>query len=180
MKDAADQSAQQEATAFVSATGYCFQGIGLVFTLGGCCLWSVSGCFQQQAPLRATSFAEFAGSADRVQIIEMIDMVVTFAGGLGLLAAGIGLQGEAPKSGRWALIVSGVLAATWIGSVPAFVLAGAGVGRIIMAVVLAVVTTILFLLAGNSARLLKLHPPDPDRNVVTDEFLEQQRQRRRS
>ena len=36
----------------------------------------------------------------------------------------------------------------------------------------------LFMLAGNSARILKLHPPPEDAGVVTDEFLQEYSRRK--
>ncbi|MCH8969124.1 MAG: hypothetical protein IIA66_08410, partial [Planctomycetes bacterium] len=85
---------------------------------------------------------------------------------------GLGLQGENRSSGQWALIVTGVLAAVWWGGAVTFWIISAPIWKIIVAAFSAGAGSVLFLLAGNSARILKLHPPPDDLNVVSDEFLD--------
>jgi hypothetical protein len=101
----------------------------------------------------------------------MVAIVASFTGGLGLLAAGVGLQGEHPRSGTAALIVSGGLAAVWWGCLIAFLAAGGSLLQCVLAILMALASTILFLLAGASARVLSLYPPPADRNVAPAELF---------
>ncbi len=167
--------------AFVTATGFVFQIVGLILAFGGCCLWSLSGKFEAPQATPVDEMADYvASTAVQLNTTSMVGLVVTFVAGIGLLATGMGLQGEHPSSGRTAMAVSGALAVAWWACAIAFGVIGGAYGRLLLAVLLAVGATLLFLLAGNSARLLRLHPPPADRSVVTDEFLEEQRQRRKS
>ena len=110
----------------------------------------------------------------------MIGTVATFVCGFGLFAAGLGLQGEHPRSGVAGMVVSGVLLAVWAACLLTLLLAGGTLIQGILAAGMGLLATVLFLLAGNSARVLRLHPPPADLNVVTDEFLEARRRERRS
>lgn len=164
--------------AFVTATGFIFQIAGLVLAGGGCCLWSASGCLQRERAVPITSVMDYFRSDARGATIGMIAVTGSFVAGLGLLAAGIGLQGERPAAGRWAVAVTALLALLWWGSGVALLFVAAELWQLGLAALLAAISTVLFLLAGNSARILRLHPPPPNHNVVTDEFLKEYSSRR--
>jgi hypothetical protein len=112
-------------------------------------------------------------------MLAMVNIVTTFLGGFGLLASGLGLQGEHPRSGLAGMAASGVLTIGWIGTAVAYGAWAQLWGAAAIAGAVGVGALGLFLLAGNSARILREHPPDANRNVVTDEFIEAQRQKRR-
>jgi len=166
------QSSDASPRAFVTATGYVFQVVGFVLVIGGCVLWGFAGFVEDRLdePIKTTG-DYFKGDA-LVTTVSLACILTTLVAGLGLLGTGLGLQGENRSSGQWALVVTGVLAAVWWGGAVTFWIISAPIWKIIVAAFSAGAGSVLFLLAGNSARILKLHPPPADLNVVSDEFLD--------
>lgn len=158
--------------AFVTATGFVFQIVGLLFASCGCVLWSLSGFFQPEAAQPIETAADYFKADTLARGIGLIDFAVTFVGGIGLLAAGLGMQSERRDSGAWAVVVCTVLAVAWWASLVGYLIAEASWWMPGVALVLACACSVLFLLAGNSARILRQHPPPRDLNIVSDEFLE--------
>lgn len=164
--------------AFVTATGFVFQIIGLIMSGGGCLLWSLSD-WLQEAPEAPVAGVEDLLRADvRAAAIGMAAITGSFIAGLALVATGVGLQGERPTAGRWALVAASALALLWWGCVAALWLDSAPIWQLGTAALVALLCTALFLLAGNCARILKLHPPPRDQNAVNDAFLREYSSRR--
>jgi hypothetical protein len=133
---------------FSQATGFVFQAIGMVLLLVGCCVFSLSGKFQSELGRPVGSFGEWIEVATVPQLVA------------GLV--GIGLQGDRPSAGIYAVIVTVIFAAGWWASLIAQATAGGTWWQIGLSLVMAAVGTVLFLLAGNSARTLRLNPAPPD------------------
>lgn len=159
--------------AFVTATGFIFQVVGAVFAASGCVLWSVSGFLEAPLDEPINVLSDYAREGALARTIGLACVATTFVAGLGLIATGLGLQGERRTSGRWALVFAAVLAVVWCAGAISLWWVSAAYWKIIVAAFVAGAGTILLLMAGNSARILKLHPPPDDQNVVSDEWLRQ-------
>jgi len=167
--------------AFVTATGYVFQTVGMVYLIVFGVYWFISGRIQDRATVRIDSPADYFAAGNVLLTVTTIVVLSGVAGGLGLVALGIGLQGERRGAGASAMMVAGALAAIgWI-VVAAYVIVGPAWGGALVTAVWSAINTVLFLLAGHSAAILKRHPPPADQNVVDDAWLEQyERERRES
>ncbi len=166
------QSGDASPRAFVTATGYVFQIVGFVLVTGGCVLWGFSGFVEDRLEEPINMAGDYFKGDALAATVSLVCILTTLVAGLGLLGTGLGLQGENRSSGQWALIVTGVLAAVWWGGAVTFWIISAPIWKIIVAAFSAGAGSVLFLLAGNSARILKLYPPPDDLNVVSDEFLD--------
>jgi hypothetical protein len=138
---------------FSQATGLIFQVAGLLLALGGCCGWSLSGRFQ--APTRPTEPARHAvdwlAGAPAAQVWGMLAVCVEFAGGMGLIVAGLGLQHLLGRKGRAAVMVSGLGAAFHAAWFVAACWSFPGAGTIAGVGLLGAVWGVLFLMAGAAA-----------------------------
>lgn len=149
--------------AFCRATGFVFQSAGAVLALTTCCWWSFSGRLQD--PLRPTSGnPPFLSMAD-VPAESRWALAATcmgFLGGLAILVLGLGLQQERRHSAPAALGVTGLMAAFHAAYfIAAVVQLEPTVTRIILTGALALVWTVMFLLAGASAGEMRRLPPAP-------------------
>ncbi len=165
--------------AFVVGTGFVCQSVGLVFAFGVCCFWSLTTYF---VPPEAGSHEHWMDNltGDRLAAaLVSIGVAVSLVGGLGLIGAGVGLQGEQSNSGRVAMAVTGVVGLTYWVLCALFVFKTDSWSGCVISAVFAATTTALFGLATHSATVLRRFPPPPDQNVVTDEFLERHRHGRR-
>jgi hypothetical protein len=172
MSGGESQSGDASPRSFVTATGYVFQIVGFVLVMGGCVLWGFAGFVEDRLDEPINTASDYFKSDALAATVSLACILTTVVAGLGLLGTGLGLQGENRSSGQWALVVTGVLAAVWWGGAVTFWIISAPIWKIIVAAFSAGAGSVLFLLAGNSARILKLHPPPDDLNVVTDEFLD--------
>ena len=166
------QSGEASPRAFVTATGYVFQVVGFALVMGACVLWGFAGFIEDRLDEPINTVGDYFKPDALVATVSLVCILTTLVSGLGLLGTGLGLQGENRSSGRWALGVTGVLAGVWWGGAATFWFISAPIWKIIVAAFSAGAGSVLFLLAGNSARILKLHPPPDDLNVVSDEFLD--------
>ncbi len=156
--------------AFAQASGAVFQVVGPVLMLSSCCLFSLLGLIQEQVDQPIGSFQDWLTVATVPQIVGGLDVLFSTIAGAMLMAVGIGLQGERPSAGRHAVIVTTLLAVGWWASFLAFILFGGRWWQILLSLLLAAGATLLFLLAGTSARTLRLHPPPPDANRATPDL----------
>lgn len=159
--------------AFVTATGFIFQVVGMVLAAGGCVLWSVSGFLEAPLDEPINVLSDYAREGALARTVGLACIATTLIAGLGLIATGLGLQGERRTSGRWALVFAAVLAVVWCAGAICLWLISAPYWKVIVAAFFAGAGTILFLMAGNSARILKRHPPPDDQDAVSDEWLRQ-------
>lgn len=166
--------------AFVTATGYVYQLVGIVYLLGFGFYWIISGRIQAKASVQIDSLADYVAPGNVLLTVTMVMILSGVAGGLGLATLGIGLQSERRWSGVGAMVVAGSLAAIGWAGVSMHIIYGPAWGRAVIVGGWSVINTILFLLAGYSAAILKRHPPPEDQNVVDDAWLERyDRERRR-
>jgi len=165
--------------AFAIRTGGLCQTVGLTFLFGACCLWSLSGRLVVQANQPAEHWIDYLTGDRLPAAVLTLDVAVTLVGGLGLLAAGIGLYGEKRGSGTVAAVTAGAMSAVYWASCLAFALRTGSWASSLTAAAFGVVSTLLFLLSLHSAAILRKFPPSPDQNVVTDEFLERYQRERR-
>lgn len=150
--------------AFCHATGFVYQGVGMVLALGACCWWSFAGRIQDEVrPIdEARQVVQIRKDAAPHQYWAMAGVVLSFVGGLGLAVLGLGLQHDRPVSAtcaKWTTLAMTLF--FWAYFLMAiFILPGA-VTRILLPGMMAVVWTILFLLAGVSHQQMRSYPPDP-------------------
>lgn len=173
MTDPCQQSDDPSLRSFVTATGYIFQIVGLAFAGGGCLLWTLTGYLETQLDEPIAGVSDYFQSSARVMAISLACITTTCVAGFGLLATGLGMQGERPGSGRWGMVIAAILVMVWLAGGIGLWWISAPIWKIIVSAAFAGVGTMLFMLAGNSARILKLHPPPEDAGVVTDEFLQE-------
>ena len=96
--------------AFATTTGAVFQVIGSIVAFGSCCILSISGLVFSPASQPAEQWLSYL-SGDRFETaMATLQIVVSLVGGLGLIAAGIGMQAERPRSGGVGMWVSGLMA----------------------------------------------------------------------
>ncbi len=164
--------------AFATATGTVFQTVGTVFMLGSCCFWSfsdrvvprVEGGLDRWTDLFTIEHAPIAAIG--------VGALTTLLGGIAFIASGVGLTGEKRRSGTLATFVSLGMACVYWTLCGVLALAVGLLAAAAVAAVFGAVCTVLFLLAGHSASVLKSFPPPPDQNAATDEILEEHRRQR--
>ncbi|MCH7592236.1 MAG: hypothetical protein IH989_05610 [Planctomycetes bacterium] len=166
---------QESPRAFAISAGFVFQCVGGVFLLGVCCVWSFTTYFSAPPTHSNAHWMDDLGAA-----LLTIGAAATLVGGVGLVGAGIGLQGERPSSGIVAALVTGLLSLVFWSIFGLYCFKTESWSGRIASLFFAGLATSLFGLAVRAAILLRRFPPPPDQNVVTDEFLEQLRTRRRS
>lgn len=159
--------------------GYAFQPIGMVLMMGGCCFGAISGSVLPASDQPIDHWAEFFSPGQAFGAAMTIGTLTTGIGGLALVAVGIGLQGEHPKSGWAGLVVTGAMTVIYaLVTAVLFWRTQSGIASI-SAGVFTVGSLVLLCLAAHAARVLKLNPPPADRSKVTDEELQEMRDRRR-
>ncbi len=170
--DASTGPAGENPRAFSQGTGYVLQIVGLILMLSGCCVCSLLGWYQDESDVPINSPADYFAQPNLPLALAALNLFASFAGGIGLLGAGIGLQGDRPNSGRIAMWITGLLALTWWATAVAHLLLTKSIPGTITAVVLAAGCTFLFLLAGNSARVLRENPPPEDLHAVPPDYVD--------
>lgn len=158
--------------AFATTTGFVFQIVSVGFLLGSCCAGALAGWTAERASDPGSRWIDFLASEQRATALGVIILLTTMIGGIGLLTAGIGLQGEHPKSGRLAMIVTGAMTVVLFGlGVVLYIETGSWL-RVVVPFGAGAVCAVLFLLAGHSAAILKAYPPPADRNVAPADFVD--------
>ncbi|MBI5765537.1 MAG: hypothetical protein HZA51_18665 [Planctomycetes bacterium] len=147
--------------AFCQATGFVYQTIGFLLTLGTCCWWSFAGRVATEArpsePGRQV--VDVMTDASPAQLWGLTAVCASFVGGLVLVAAGIALQHDMSASGRFAKWFTGAVAAFFTAYSVMCIATFPGWGRTPTALVMAGVWIVMFLLAGASAEELRRNPP---------------------
>ncbi len=154
---------------FAIGTGILLTCVSSLLVLGSCCLWSFSG---HLIPWEASaSAAQFHWLRHLPSALSAAGLLTSLLGGLGLLAAGIGLYGERPSSGPLAVAVSACMAILYWAGFVLWVVKVQTWGRACVFAIFAVVMTVLFPLALHSAKVLRRFPPSPQESIVTEETL---------
>lgn len=154
--------------AFCQATGLIYQIVGFIFCIGTCC-WgftaSIGGFLgvggdSLSAPVTTAPTATQPASTGGAHAAWFTAAVwSTFVGGLAAAAVGLAMQHERRKSGRNGMIVSGIMAAIFLGYLIFAIAIEPAVGRALGAAAMLALWIALFLLAGHSAELLRRFPP---------------------
>lgn len=161
---AAAVAARAKPRTFAHGTGVIFQSAGLFLMMASCCLGSFFGLAQSpdravfKDPPPATVFDRW-GSFAVHQKLATLSMFGTCIGGLGALAAGIGMQSDRYGSPRLAMLVSVPLSAFHIAYVLFLVFRGPLRFWFVFPCFLMLIWSMLALLAIISARVHAQHPP---------------------
>lgn len=149
---------------FAHGSGVIFQSAGLFLMLTSCCIGSFFGLAQSpnravfEDPPPTTVFDAWARFATHKKLATL-SMLGTCIGGLGALAAGIGLQNDRYGSARLAMLVSVPLGAYHIAYVLFLVTYGPIRFWFVFPLFLMLIWSTLALLAIISARVHAEHPP---------------------
>lgn len=160
----ADDSGRRHPRAFAQGTGVVFQTAGLVLMLAGCCIGSFFGLVQKadraalQGDAPRTVFSAWR-SFETHQKLAAISVFATCVGGLGALAAGIGLQWDRFGSARFAAAVTVPLALYHLGYSGFVIIRGPWGVWMLMPLGLATIWSALSLLALVSANVHAQNPP---------------------
>lgn len=154
---------QPSPRAFCHGTGFVYQGIGMLLALGACCWWSFSGRIHDEttSPIaeQVTTQPSFVKSPAHW---AMGGVTLSFIGGLAIAVLGIGMQNDRPASVIWARRTTLTLAIFfWCYMAVAILVLPGQFARVVTPGAMAILWTILALLAGVSAEQMKLNPPDP-------------------
>ena len=174
-----DDPTQPSPRAFVTTSGFVFQTVGAAYFLAGGAYWFISGSVQERATVRIDSVMDYFAEPNLLLTVTTALILSSVGGGLALIAFGLGMQGETPRSGIGASIAAGMLTATGLAGTVLYLALGPAWLRAVAAGLYTVVNGILFLLAGHSASILKRHPAPPDRSMVNDAWLEEHHRNRR-
>lgn len=165
--------------AFATGTGYALQVAGLLLALGSCLFWFFSRRVIAPSVDGDAGWLQHLRGESSVPAILTVVAATSLVGGIGLMTVGTGLQAERRTSGRDAMIVTGCMVGIY-SCVCALLLFSIGSWVAAIPVgILAVISAVLFMLAGHSASILRKYPPPPDQNVVTEEFRRKFNEERR-
>ena len=146
--------------AFCHATGHIYQAIGFFLSIVMCCWWP-SNCWQDPIATTRPSDIDRASmwSAPAEDLWAMASVVLAFAGGLGLIVMGFGLQQDRLRTARAPMALTAVVGLFYWLYLGFSIFAFPAVGRILVSAIFALVWTACFLLAGVSNDQLRAHPP---------------------
>lgn len=147
---------------FTRTTGFIFQSVGFILAMSTCCIWPASHWWQSYilGPNNETITNPMAAAAPS-QVWAMVGVAGSFLGGMLLIVIGLGLQHDRMRTGRAAMLVTGVGALFFLAYLGACIWQFPEVLRIIVASLMAIVWIAAFVLAGVSADELRKHPPTP-------------------
>ena len=164
--------------AFVTATGYVMQGVGLVLVLGSCGIWPLLAKLERPAGPPPGQWREFLSGASLPAALITLAAFNSVVGGIGLIAAGVGLQGERKRSGRIAIAICSVVTAVYVVLGTLLIARTDAWGYSLLCVAGTALTGIMLLLAAHSSTVLSAHPPPADDSRLTQEVLEEYRRAR--
>lgn len=164
--------------AFVTATGLVAQVFGGVLVFGSCAVWAVSALTPTSSGAPAARWMDHLTGPRETMALVTLGLFGGLVGGLGLLAAGVGMQGEKKGSASFGAAAGIVLTMLYFGLAAALVYSA---GRWLLgaaALLLGLCAGAAALLCLISHRTLKQFPPTEDYNLLTAEILEELRRRR--
>lgn len=153
------------------AVGYLLASVGLLFSFGACCLWSLSSWLVKPDAAPPAQWLAHFSSARAPAAVLTVTLMATLVGGFGLIGVGIGLQGERRGSGVAAVILTGLLSVVYWAGVMVLAFAEDSLAAAWPLAILAVAATGLLALSIHAAAVMRRYPPPADQNVVTDEML---------
>lgn len=181
MDNPADKSTANPAPsprAFAIGAGAVFQTMGGLFVFGSCLTWLLSAWLVPKAAAPVSHWLDFFRGENLSSALMVIVLIVSLVGGLGLLAVGLGLQGERPRSGHAAMFATAFMTVCYVVVAITYLVAVGHILTPLFVLALGLITVFLFMVAGYSASVLRKFPPPADLNVATPEILEEFRQKR--
>ncbi len=167
-----DSDTQSSPRAFANTTGVVYQIAGMGYFLGGGGYWFISGRVQGRSAVRVETLGDDLDEANILLSITTANVLAAVVGGLAMMALGVGLLGDRRRSATGAMIASGLLAVINLAGAVLYVVFGPAWLRMVVVAFLGACNTVLFLLAGHSAAVLREHPPPADQGVVDGAWLE--------
>ena len=171
-------SGEENPRAFVTASGFLLQVLGGFLTFSACLAWAISAMLSSSTATPAPRWTDHLTGPQSATALVTLGLFTSLVGGLGLLAAGVGMQGEKKGSALTGLVMSSLMALVYvalavllIASAHRFVLGGAALLCGILSGGAAVLATI-------SHATLKRSPPPGDYNLLTAEIVEEIRRKR--
>ena len=168
--------------AFVTGTGFVFQGVGGTMLAGACVIWMAGNIVVPVSAPEGESWGDFLTPGGIGRLTAALGIMTSWVGALTLLATGVGLQGERPGSTRWAKFVAGGMLLIFLVCAVLLLVLGFQWAGALVFMGLSACSVILLALASRAAEVMRQHPPPEGYNEVTDEWVEeyiQERRRRR-
>ena len=164
--------------AFAIGTGFAFQTVGGLLASAAAVMAVIAAWAIPGSKVPVEQWTQFFSEEHLPSALWTILLITSLIGGLAMAAVGVGLQGENRNSGRVALVISAIMGLAYFCVAGVFIVAADRVFPALVAIVLAALAALMFLLAGHSATVLRQYPPPPDLNAATPELLEEYRQKR--
>lgn len=175
---ATPQDAADNPRAFVTASGFVLQVLGGLLAFSACLAWAISALMASSTATPTPRWTDHLSGPQSATALLTLGLFTSLVGGLGLLAAGVGMQGEKKGSALTGLIISTlmalvyvVLAVLLIVSAHRFLLGAA-------ALLCGILTGGAAILAAISHTTLQRFPPPGDYNLLTEEIVEEIRRKR--
>ncbi len=173
-EDAPVPAAPPDPRAAAQHVGIFFQTAGLVLAFGSCCIGSVAGLAQRpeyavlETP-HATTVVQAWSAVPMYKKLATISMFASCAAGLGVLAAGIGLQSDRYGSARLGLLATVPLALFHLLYLGYILVYGPYRWWLPAPLLYAAIWCLLAALAVVAAATHARHPPPRGIEVITDE-----------
>lgn len=164
--------------AFARGSGLVFQTVGVAVLLASIGVLWVCGLLHKSTSETPTRWLDHFQGETLPAAILAIGAWSGIVGGLALATAGLGLQAERTDAARFGVIAAVFLVAIYWAATAVWL---TQTGHWFFALPAALVGLGMMFLAGLARRsllVLRRFPPPPDRNIVTDEVLEQWRAER--
>ncbi|MHC5108599.1 MAG: hypothetical protein ACYTHJ_01825 [Planctomycetota bacterium] len=166
--------------AFVTGTGFVMQGFGGFLVMGSCVVWAVGNFWVSTSMLEVERWSDYLSPEHIVRLGTAIGLITSFVGALGLMAVGVGLQGEKVSSAWQACVLTAIMCVLFFATAFLQVWYGRYWIASIPHVLLGLMSLLLFLLSARSRQILRHFPPPADQSEVTDEWVEEYKQRKRA
>lgn len=164
--------------AFVTASGFVLQMFGGLLTFGALVAWGLSALMTSSTAAPTPRWTDHLSGPQSAAALLTLGLFVTLIGGLGLMAVGVGMQGEKKGSALAGVVVGSAmslaylaLAVLFVVLTRRFVLGGTGL-------LLAIFCGAATVLAVISHTTMRLHPPPTDYNLLTAEVMDEVRRQR--
>ncbi|MGB0714627.1 MAG: hypothetical protein ACPGXK_02040 [Phycisphaerae bacterium] len=178
-KQKTEQTPEHNPRAFVTGTGFVFQGFGGFLLAGSCLIWVLGNVAVPVKAPDADSWGDLMTPEGVKRLTAATGIVTSWVGSLALLATGVGLQGERPRSAGRAQFVAFVLTFIYLACAVLLIVLGMQWLAALVFTVMAAVSVGLLALASRSVQVMKQHPPPEGYNEVTDEWVEEYLQEKR-
>ncbi len=161
--------------AFATATGLAFQVVGIIYLMIGAGYFVVASAVDRKGSAANPDIitSGIFDPANRLQAVTTLGILAAIAGGLALATFGLGMQGEKRNSGVAAMISTTILTIIAAATCAGYLYLGPHYLRATIALAFTLINATLFMLAGQSAAVLKAHPAPEDQSIVDDAWIEE-------